>query len=145
MAAATTITFSKVRVLLGDGASPEVFTAPCGFNARAFNRSKNVNEVVVPDCDDEDAPAWVGRDVISLTWNITGEGVLAQESVESWEEFFNSNSSRMVRVEFEFGGSVGLIAYEGAAHLTTYNLGANRGERATINVELQGDGALVAV
>lgn len=143
MAQATAITFSKVRILLGDGASPETFGAPCGFNARALNRSKNTTEVDIPDCADEDAPAWVGRDVRSLTWGVTGEGVLAEESVQDWEDFFASSAPRNVRVELEFPGSVGTLTYNGAAHLTTYNVGANRGERATINVELQGDGALV--
>lgn len=145
MAAATTIKFSKFRVLLGDGASPETFTAPCGFNSRSFNRSKTLNEISEPDCDDEDDPAWVGRDVVSLSWNVTGEGVLPEESVQMWEDFFNSSSSRNVRLELIYPGSVGTIAYVGKAHLQTYGIGANRGEKVTKNIDLQGDGSLVEV
>lgn len=145
MAQATTLTFSKFRVLLGDGAEPEVFSAPCGFNARALNQSKNLTEVDIPDCDDEDAATWVGRDVRSMTWSVTGEGVLAAESVEEWDEFFESTVSKTVRVEMEFPSPVGIITKTGKAHLATYNQGANRGERAAINVEMQGDGELVRV
>lgn len=144
MAQASVISFSKFRVLLGDGASPETFTAPCGFNSRALNRLKNLNEVVIPDCDDEDAAAWIGRDVASLSWGVTGEGVLAEESIEMWEDFFDSTASRNVRVEIELPTQAMLVK-EGRAHLSTFNVAANRGEKATVNVELAGDGELVAV
>lgn len=143
MTAATVISFSKFRVLLGDGGDPETFTAPCGFNSRALNRAKNVNEIDIPDCDDEDAPAWVGREVRSLSWSVTGEGVLSAQSVEAWEAFFESNASKNVQVEIEMPSPVGTIVKEGAAHLTTFNIAGNRGEKVTVNVELQGDGALV--
>lgn len=147
MAAATTIPFSKLKVLLGDGASPEVFTAPCGFNSRAFNRSKSLREDIEPDCDEEaeeeEDPAWVARTVESLSWNVTGEGVLPEESVAMWEAFFNSAASRNVRVELIYPGSIGTIAYTGKAHLQTYNIAAERGGKVTKNIDLQGDGALV--
>lgn len=143
MAAATTIKFSKFRVLLGDGASPEVFTAPCGFNSRSFNRTKTLNEISEPDCDDEDEPAWTARDVAALSWNVTGEGVLPQESIQLWEDFVNSSSSRGVRIEFIYPNDT--IIYEGKAHLASYTVGANRGEKVTKNIDLQGDGALVEV
>lgn len=143
MAQAVTLTFSKFRVLLGDGATPEIFDAPCGFNARALNQSKNLTEVDIPDCDNEDAPTWVGRDVRSMTWSVTGEGVLAADSVQDWEAFWASNTSKSVKIEMEFPAPTGLITKTGKAHLATYNVGANRGERATINVEMQGDGELV--
>lgn len=145
MAQATTLKMSKFRVKLGDGESPEGFAAPCGFNARALNMSKNLTEIDIPDCDDEDAASWVGRDVRSQTWSITGEGVLAEESVETWEEFFASTTSRNVQVEMEFPGSVGTITKRGFAHLATLDRGITRGERATLNVEIQGDGELATV
>jgi predicted secreted protein len=141
MATASAITFSKFRVLLGDGASPEVFSSPCGFNSRALNRSKNLTEVDLPDCDNEDAPAWVSREVRSLTWSVTGEGVLAEESVDVWEAFFDSNDSQNVRIEIEFPNSTEILV--GAAHLASYNITGTRGERVTVSVDLQGNGALL--
>jgi hypothetical protein len=144
MVAAAVISFSKFRVLLGDGASPEVFSAPCGFNSRALNRAKNLNEVVIPDCDDEDEPAWVGREIVSLTWGVTGDGVLAEQSIEMWEDFFDSTVSRSVRVEIDLPTQATLTK-EGKAHLSTFNIVGNRGEKVTVNIELAGDGALVVV
>lgn len=145
MAQATTLSYSKFRVLVGDGASPEVFTAPCGFNTRSLNRTKELSEIDIPDCDDEDSPAWVGREVKSLDWNVSGEGVLALEAVPTWEEFYDSTVSRNVRIEMEFPGTVGVIILQGRAHLSTYEIGGERGEKTTVSVELTGDGALARV
>lgn len=146
MAQATTLSFSKVRIKLGNGASPEVFTAPCGLNTRGLNRTKNANEIDIPDCDDEDAPAWVGREIRSLDWTISGEGVIAAESFQMWEDFFEGQDSKSVMIEFEFPDSPpGLIQYTGKAHLTSYNMTANRGEKGAVTVELSGDGAIVQI
>jgi len=142
MAQATTLSFPKLKVELGNSdGPPETFTAPCGFNSRALNRSKNLSEVVIPDCDDEEAPAYVGRDVLSMTWSVTGEGVLAEEAVEIWESTWESTLPISVKITEEFAGTT--LVHLGKAHLATYNHGANRGEKATITIDLQGDGALV--
>lgn len=140
MTAPTTIKFGKMVVKLGDGAAVEVFAAPCGFVSKALNLSKNINETNIPDCDDPDAPAWVGRDVQSLTWNVTGQGVLAKEAFPTWQSFFNSTTSRNVRIEITFPGLP--IVYAGAAHLETFEISADLGNRVQLNIVLQGDGTL---
>ncbi|MCB1394388.1 phage tail tube protein, partial [Nitrobacter sp.] len=117
MAKPTTARFGKFRVLLGDGADPEVFTAPCGFTSKSLALSKNLTDVNLPDCDDPDAAAWVGRDVQSLSAQITGEGVLAVESVQKWQAAFDNTESINVKVEIEF--STGTLTYTGAMHLAS--------------------------
>lgn len=139
----TTIKSGKLRVKLGDGASPEVFTAPCGFTSKSFVRSKTLNEVNVPDCDDPDAPANVERDVASLSWTITGQGVLAAEAIETWDSFYESTESRNVMIEEEFPAPIGIVTYTGLAHLESLEHGAELGQRVTINVTLQSDGDLI--
>ena len=143
MAQATVIGFSKFKVELGDGATPEVFAAPCGFLARAFNEVKNLSEVIIPDCDDEEAASWIGRDVLSMTWNVTGNGVLAEESVELWEEFKASTTSRSVRITMEYPTTI--VTKTGKAHLASFAGSANKGEKGTFDVDLQGDGELITV
>lgn len=137
----TTVKFGKFRVLLGDGNSPEVFTAPCGFTSKSLVLSKNLTEVNLPDCDDPDAPAWVGRDVESLTASITGEGVMAFESADDWMDAFESTESVSVRVEIEFPTIT--YVYEGKMHIASMTLGAEQGGRVTNNIEMQSDGELV--
>lgn len=143
MAQATVLRGGKMKIKLGDAASPEVFTSPCGFNTKSFSRTKNTSESIIPDCADEDAPAWVGTDVISLGWGVTGEGLLTAESVEMWDAFMDSTDVKNVQVEFEWPSPLGTITYEGQAHLTNFEITGPRGEKVTANVTLVGDGALV--
>lgn len=141
MAAPTTARFGKFRVLLGDGDSPEVFAAPCGFTSKSLVLSKNLTDVNLPDCDDPDAPAWVGRDVESLTASITGEGVMAAESAPDWMAAYESVDSVSVKVEIEF--PLVTYIYTGKMHIATMTLGAEQGGRVTNNIEMQSDGELV--
>lgn len=143
MAEATTIAFNKLRILLGDGASPETFSAPCGFSQRSLNRVKTLKEDLSIDCDDEDAPAWKARTVESLEWSVTGEGVLPQESIGFWEAFFASGDSVNVRIEMLYPSDTRFFL--GKAHLANYTVGANRGEKVTMNIDLQGDGELAPI
>lgn len=136
----TTIKFGKMVVKIESKDSPAVYVAPCGFTTKAFNRTKNLNEVNVPDCDDPDAPAWVERDVASLSWSITGQGVLAQEARDTWDAAFESTDPVNVQVEFTWPD--GTTLYSGAAHLETFEITSELGQRVLANISIQGDGAL---
>lgn len=142
MALPTTLKFGKLKIEIGDGAAPEVFTAPCGFTQKSFNRNKSLNEVQVPDCDDPDAPVVVSRDVASLSFAISGQGVLAGESVAMWDAFYNSTASRNIKITEEFAAPIGNVVWTGKAHLESIELSGQVGNRVTANISLQGDGAL---
>lgn len=142
MAPPTTIKSAKLKIELGDGGSPEVFTAPCGFTEKSFSRSKSLNEVTIPDCADPDAPAWTARDVASLSWSVSGQGVLAGEAVPTWDAFFASTSSRNVKITVEYPAPTGTIIYVGLAHLESFEVSAQVGNRVTVNVSLTSDGTL---
>jgi len=141
MAAPTTAKFGKFRVLLGDSASPIVYTAPCGFTSKSLTLTKNLQDINLPDCDDPDAPAWVGRDVQSLSAAISGEGVLASESAEDWMDAYEDTDSVPVRIEIEF--TTITWVYTGLMHISEMVLGAEQGGRVTNNVSMQSDGELV--
>ncbi|MCI9865812.1 hypothetical protein RHIZ_07650 [Rhizobium skierniewicense] len=143
MAQATTIKGGKIRVLLGNSATPIVYGAPCGFTQRSITLTKGLEEVNVPDCDDPDKVDWVGRDATSLSMGISGEGVLSSESVDIWLEGFESIDSIPIKVEWEFPAKT--ITWTGYAHIESMEVGANNGQRATNNVSLQSDGEMVRV
>jgi hypothetical protein len=142
MAQPKTIKFGKLKIEIGDAGAPEVFTAPCGFTEKSFSRSKSLNEVLIPDCDDPDAPVVVATDVASIAFSISGQGVLAGESVATWDAFFASNNSRNVKVTAEFDAPIGTIIYTGKAHLESFEITGQVGNRVTASVSLRGDGAL---
>lgn len=141
MAKPTTTRGGKIRVMLGNDASPQVFSAPCGLSQRSITLSKGLNEVQIPDCDNPDEVTWTGRDASSLSIAISGEGVLASESIETWVEAWEDVESVDVRVEVEF--PVTTYIWTGKMHVETLEIGANNGERATISVSMQSDGEMV--
>ncbi|WP_113474457.1 phage tail tube protein [Brucella intermedia] len=143
MAQATTIKGGKIRVLLGNDADPIVYENPCGFTQRSITLTKNLEELNIPDCADPDKVDWVGRDATSLSMSISGEGVLASESVDTWLEAFESIDSVPVKVEWEFPAKT--ITWTGRMHMESMEVGANNGQRATNNVSLQSDGEMVRV
>ena len=142
MARPSTAKFGKMRILLGDGGSPETFSAPCGLTGKGISLSKDLSEVNIPDCDDPDKPDWKGRDVQSLSMEITGEGVLAAESVSTWLEAAYSIESINAKVEVEFsqGETLGLLTFLGAFHVASFSVNGSSGERVQSSISLQSDG-----
>lgn len=143
MAQPTTARFGKFKVYLGDDAVPIVYTAPCGFTSKSLTLTKSLSEVNLPDCDDPDAVAWVGRDASSLSASVSGEGVLAAESVETWLDAWENAESVPVKIEVEFPAKT--ITWTGYMHVATFTSGAQQGGRATANIEMQSDGELERV
>jgi hypothetical protein len=143
MARATTIKSGMFRVLLGSGSSPIVYASPCGFTQRSLTLTKNLEEVNIPDCDDPDSIDWIGRDATSLSMSISGEGVLAEESVEDWLDAFENVNSVPVKVELEFPTKT--ITWTGYMHVESLEMGAANGGRATNNVSMQSDGEMTRV
>lgn len=143
MAQATTIKGGKVRVLIGDGETPVVYAAPCGFTSKSITLTKGLEEVNIPDCDDPDKIDWVGRDATSLSMSISGEGVLAVESVDTWLEAWESVDSVPVKVEWEFPAKT--VTWTGLMHVETLETTAPNGQRVTNTVSMQSDGEMVRV
>lgn len=142
MAVATTIKGgSKVRVLIGNNANPIVYSAACGFTSKSITFNKGLEEVVIPDCDDPDKVDWVGRDTVSLSISVSGEGMLVAESAETWYEAWESIESVPVKIEYEFPETT--YTYTGRMHVESLEQGAPNGRRASQNVSLQSDGEMI--
>lgn len=142
MTQATTVPFSGFRVLL-ETATPGTYAAPCGFTERSLTLSKETNDTTVPDCDDEDAASWVERDVVSKSAAIAGEGVMARQSIARWQAAFDDDAPVSVRVERAGTASQGGGYYLGLFHLSSFEQGATKGEKATVSVEMTSTGPLV--
>lgn len=141
MAPPTTAKFGKFIILLGDGATPEVFAAPCGFTSKSLTLSKNLQEIDIPDCDDPDAIAWIGRDAQNLSAQIQGDGVAAAESIQDWNDAFQNVDSVSAKVEIEF--STGTLTYTGLWQVDNLTFGAEQAGRVTLSVSMQSDGEIV--
>lgn len=142
MAQAQTFRFSGYRVLLGDGADPEVFSAPCGFTERSISFNRELAETNVPSCSDEDAPSWLERDVTSMSATISGQGVLEATALPIWLGLLSTTASFNARVElWREGVKVG--HWQGAFALESFETAGTKGERVTVNVSMPSDGEVV--
>lgn len=141
MALATTFPFGEFLILLGDGASPENFADPCGLTSKGFTRTANMNDTNIPGCDDPDAAAWLGRDAISYQGAISGEGVVAEESIVTFEDWWASGQTVAKNVRIE----VGAHAWEGPFKLAEYNITGERGSKVTLSISLVSDGEIQRV
>jgi hypothetical protein len=143
MAQPTTAKFGQFIISLASADSPNEFIAPCGFTSKSLTFTKNLSEVNIPDCDDPDAPFWLARDVQSLSAAISGEGVLAAESIQRWEAFRDSTDSVPAEIEITF--STGVLTYTGNFHMESFAIGSEQGGRVTVNASLQSDGEVAGV
>lgn len=142
MAQPTTARFGKMRILLGDGAQPEVFAAPCGFSSKNITFSKNLQEIDIPDCDDPDAVSWIGRDAQNLSAVISGDGVAAAESVPDWDDAYRSVDSISAKVEIEF--TTGMMVYDGKWQVDNMAYAAEQAGRVTLSINMQSDGEILS-
>lgn len=123
----TTATFGSLVVLLGNGATPEVFSAPCGMDTKAFNRGSSTSTAAIPPCNNPDAPAQQVTAITAKTKAVTGSGVFAKEDAPDWSKWHESGAPRNVRVWLK-----GVEYFEGAAVLSTYNITGTKGQNADL-------------
>jgi hypothetical protein len=140
MAQPITAKFGKMQIFLGDSAVPPVYAAPCGLTTKNLSITKNLQEINIPDCDDPDAPIWLGRDVQNLSATISGDGVAAAESVPDWNAAAMSTESVPMKVEIEF--SSGLKSFVGLFIIDNLTFGAEQGGRVTLGINAQSDGQI---
>lgn len=137
--------FGQFKIYVGNGATPEVFSTPCGFTEKALSITKDLIDTTVPDCDDPDAAAWLGRDVRTISAEVSGNGVLAMEALATWRLWAFSSLTKNVRVELSGTGAQGGGYFAGAMHLSSFEITGSIGEKVQVSVTLESDGALIWV
>lgn len=140
MAQGTPVFFGKQALLIGDGATPEVFSAWCGITSLTKTTNKETGTVNMPDCDDPDLPGWLETYLISNQMVVSGSGTVAQQSLPDWDEWDRDGSSKTVRWYRDLSAANGGGYYEGPALLTQWEESAeNRAPYTfTFSVTFQG-------
>jgi len=140
MAKATTRSWTKLSIWPGDGASPEVFTSKvCGLTSKGFSLSSDVTESNVPDCDDPDLPSWVERVTKSNSAEISGSGVMAEETFAFWRNWKLDGSAKNVRVVLDLATNAGY--FSGSFLLTNFDLTGNEDDgKVNVTLTLQSSG-----
>lgn len=146
MAKPTTYKGSLVAIYLKDPAdvtAPFTFLKPCGLNNHTVTFTKNAQEVNVPDCDDPELPQWIERDVESLDFSASGEGILAAESIEAWWDYFNSTDAVLARIYIgAITDTTNGYFWEGLVHVNNFEVTGQVGTRATVSVSVVSSGEM---
>jgi predicted secreted protein len=139
MAQPTVLPGTKLLILVGDGAVPEVFGQPCGLVSRGVAFTASTNSTLIPDCDDPELPAWEAKDVNSISCQVTGNGVMATESFNVWNDWFQSALARNCQIHLDGNG---LGYWEGQFILTNLRYGGQRGQKVRLDITLDNTGAV---
>jgi hypothetical protein len=144
MALPRTASFGQFNILLGDGADPEVFTAPCGLTKKDVKFDGKASSVIVPDCDDPEAPAWEDKAISALSGAVTGDGILSMADLARWNTWFQSGLDKNIQVWIDLPGAQGGGYWSGAAILSSFEISsalATEGNRCTVKVQIDNDGS----
>lgn len=120
------------------------FSAVCGLTEWSINRSSNLEEAEIPDCDDPSLPMAVEVAVRSQSVTVTGTGTWAMQSHEKMLDWWNAGTPLNARIRYAnvtASGATGDTTMEsGPAVLASLNNGAAYGQRFTADIELRFDG-----
>lgn len=142
MAQPHTYTFGEF--LIEVETTPGNFGAPCGLTSKSFNLQAATADTNVPDCDDPDAPSWLERDVTSLSRDITGSGILAEESLELWDDWGTSANPKNVQISLTDGVN-GTRTWAGSYILSGFEVTGSIGEKVGVNVSMVSNGEVTRV
>jgi predicted secreted protein len=145
MAAVNSTRGVKLVLKVGDGASPEVFTALCTINAeRGLTFNAQTNDATIPDCADPDAIAFLAREKTSLSVDFTGGGMSDKSNVKTLWDWWESDESKNCQIILDDDNAANRVTFEGAFHLTQFDLTGNRGEKVNSTMTLASDGIVTA-
>lgn len=121
---------------IGDGASPEVFTAYATLNKnRGFDRTAQVASQVVADATNPNAPGKMVRKVQAIDWSGSFDGTLNALDAPVFEAWFASGAAKNIKVTV--GTETGALVFTGPAILESYSLtGAGIGEHVQASLKL---------
>jgi predicted secreted protein len=142
MAQPTVLPGTKLLILVGDGATPEVFAAPCGLTTSGIDFTASTSTTLIPDCDDPEAPAWEAKDVNALSAQVTGTGVMAVETFDLWNDWFQAAEIKNVQIKID---DAALGHWAGAFILSSLKYGGQRGQKVTLDATLVNSGAVAWV
>jgi hypothetical protein len=127
----------QLTILLGNGGSPETFSAPATVNAkRGVNLTSNAATTEVPDVTNPLSPSKTMRTVVSLDSNIDGEGIMDHADLATWTTWWQSGLQK--NIEVFAGPNTGDVTIAAPYILTSLQVtGAKKGEKVTVTVKME--------
>jgi len=134
---------TRVAIMMGDGATPEVFSPMCGITTKGFQQTRATSDTVDWDCADPDATPVTVRDVGATDWTISGSGLLHRPLLAKVQDAFDSADATNYRFMFDepTGSEVIDGYYEGPGIITDLNITGTNGEYVQISITISAAGA----
>ena len=127
-------------VMIGNGATPEVFTAPCFINGnRSINKKANVSQTNLPNCTDPTQPMSTVRNTMSTDYSISGAGVASVADSLQWLQ----KVGKKANINVFLGSAAGAPFVSGSFVIEEFELtGAKKGELVEATIKLSQAGVV---
>lgn len=136
MARAITAKFEEM-VLEMETDTPGTYVKICGLTDVTVNRTANVDETEIPDCDDESLPNAIELAVSSIDVTVSATGVWAQTSHEALMDWFYGGQTKKIRLK-NTKAAVGDTEIEaGDALILSLNNSRTKGQKVAAEVEIR--------
>lgn len=120
---------------IGNGATPEVFTATCTINTtRGLDRSAKASVTELADCIVPSNPAQTVRQIMSTDLKFTGAGIADAPSILAIEQWLASGAQKNCKIILNRTGAAGGFTISVPLVITAYNLAGARGDMMTFNI-----------
>lgn len=133
---------TRVAIMMGNGATPEVFSPMCGITTKGFQQTRATSDTVDWDCADPDATPITVRDVGATDWTISGSGLLHRPLLADVQAAFDSSEATNYRFMFDepTGGEVIDGYYQGPGIITDLNITGANGEYVQVSLTISAAG-----
>lgn len=131
---------SYVDILIGNGATPEAFTALCGLTTRSFTHQVNTADRFVRDCADPEDVPHRRLAVTGEQWDLAGEGLYNRSQAAAIRAAVGVTRRYRFVVAEPAADAVEQGYYEGPAMLTNLQLGGSDGEFGSVALQIVSDG-----
>ncbi|MDR7230633.1 hypothetical protein J2X45_001724 [Caulobacter sp. BE264] len=130
----------KLVLKVGNGASPEVFTARCSLNAqRGIKFTADLQDTAEVDCTDPEKVAWLVRDKVSVSGEVNASGVLDKADLAFFFDWVKDKDAKNCEVVVDIAGG---YLWEGAWHCSDFEVTGDRGKRCEISINLKSEGEI---
>jgi predicted secreted protein len=141
MAQPVTARGTRLHILQGNGADPELFAAYCGITANNFSFKTQTNDIYVPDCASPEDPAWRAVIKSGRSLSISGNGLLdVQVSLVAYLAAYNEDASKNYQIEIDLPLANGGGYWTCAMQLTQLDITGSQNDLATAAITLESDG-----
>lgn len=142
MAYTDKIKSTRVAIMRGDGATPQVFAPMCGLTTKGFQQTRATSDTTDWDCTDPDATPITVRDAGATDWTISGSGLLHRPLLALVQADFDNSNPTDYRFAFDeaVGDTVINGYYQGPGFITDLNIGATNGEYVNVSMTISAAG-----